>query len=84
LNVFLTLPDGHLGDALFEPEPTAEQKARRRLVEAQAAYDAASAHLNGASDEEKAGALAALRRARDALHQAGRELRAARDSGSPQ
>jgi len=59
---------------------TSEAEARRRLVEAQRAFDAAQANLRGCPPTQRASVSAALEGARAELTAAGRELREAREA----
>jgi len=80
VSVFLAVPP-KAPDALFSVGPTPEETARRRLQEAQAAYDDAAARVASAAEEEKPAAFEVLARAKDALHEAGRALREVRLGG---
>lgn len=80
-NLFRPAEENPPADELFEaPRAAREEQARRRLVEAQAAFDRAQEDARAAPPESAVAALAALEAAKETLHRAGRELRRVRES----
>lgn len=77
-SVFRAPDEAPSADGLFDARSKREEAARRRLVEAQAAFDRARTHARDAPPEEHAAASVALEQAKAALRTAGRELRESR------